>query len=453
MRRAVVVTRSSRRGRRGSARRRLSAGVLALALALAGCTYSSSEPGLFRTEAPVEQWSEPPFLPQPANPDLPVAGAAVWTSSEGLRLTSRFAVHAIRRTGGATVLDWSVTPLSAPGLEQGEKIPSWVDLGLSRAAGGDLNAVLIDPTAGKAYRPLQHRSRREFNRCLCTPLWVAQLDLRIGETRLLQASFPTLPTATRFVDVSLTTLPVFAHVPVSPANQVPAALGPVDLRAEPDEPDPLAPPFHVADPRRRGPTSVQSIQIDAIEAGEHFTSMRWTIRSVTDHPNSGLLPAGPPITAELPPDVEVVSPGAASGPQLSAAGTTVGAQWMTAKVQGRKYLDCLCTNIGLWATALRQAGGRATVTTVYPALPAGTRVAEVVLPGATTLWRLKVSQAADSATQVSPPRKVRVGNWRYLPDRPPAGWSTAEWPTPVPEPDQFADYESLVEELTTLPGR
>lgn len=449
-----LLTRADRRGRRDPARRPpLLLGALIFVLVLAGCTYSSSEPGLFRTRAPVEQSSEPPFLPQPANPALPVAGAAVWTSSEGLRLTTRIAVHAIRRTGKATVLDWSVTPLSSPGLERGEKIPSWVDLGLSRAAGGDLNAVLIDPTAGKAYRPLQHRSRREFNRCLCTPLWVAQLDLRIGETRLLQATFPALPAATRFVDVSLTTLPVFAHVPVSPENQVPTALKPVDLRAEPDEPDPLAPPFHVADRGRRGPPRVQSIQIDAIESGEHFTSLRWTIRSVTDQPNSGLLPSGPPITAELPSGVEAFTPGAASGPLLSAAGRTVGAQWMTAKVLGRKYLDCLCTNIGLWATALREAGGRASVTTVYPALPAGVKVADVVLPGATTLWRLKVDRAPDSAAHVAPPRPVRVGKWRYLPDRPPPGWSTADWPTPVPGPDQFAAYESLVEELTALPRR
>ncbi len=75
---------------------------------------------------------------------------------------------------------------------------------------------LIDPDGGKAYRTLSHQSRRLFNRCLCTPLWLAQQGLRIGETRMLQATFPPLPDALGFIDVSLINLAPFVHVPVTP---------------------------------------------------------------------------------------------------------------------------------------------------------------------------------------------------------------------------------------------
>ena len=452
-----VARRDERTPRTGRRRRRRSAVWLALALIVAlsagSCTYSTSEPGLFRTEAPVEEFSDEPLPPQPTNPRLPVAGETVWTSSEGLRITTRFAIHAVRRMAGATVLDWSVTPLSAPDLDRGARIPSWVDLGLSRAAGGDLSALLIDSAAGKVYRPLQHRSRREFNRCLCTPLWVSQLELRIGETRLLQAAFPPLPTNARFVDVAMSTLPVFGHVPVTPVGQVPTALGPLDLGRKPAETSPLAAPYHVSEPNVRGAKRVQSIQIDAIEAGDHFTSLRWTIRSISDQPSYAVFPPSPPITAEVPPDVELSKPSAASGPQLQAGKTTLGVRWITTRMQGRGALDCLCTELGLWATTLRQAGGRATVTTVFPALPHGTTAVDVVLPRTTTLWRLPVTPAADSAARLGPPRPASVDTWVYLTDRPPAGWSTTDWPTPLPDARQLDDYASFVESFTELPPR
>lgn len=426
---------------------------LALVLITTSCTYSDSEPGLFRTEAPVEEeFEEPTSPPQPTNRELPVAGEALWTTSEGLRVTARFAVHAVRRMAGATILDWSVTPISAPDLEWGEQIPSWVDLGLGRAGGGDVSALLIDAPSDRVYRPLQHRSRREFNRCLCSPLWVAQLNLRIGETRLLQATFPNLPASTRAVDVAMATLPVFENVPVTPVNQVPTALGPTDLVRTAEATEPLSPPEPVRNAGRRGPPRVHSIQINSIETGAHFTSLRWTIRSVTDHPSIGVFPPEPPITAAVPPSVELANASAASGPQLQTGKQKLGVRWITARVQRSGTVECLCTSIGLWATSLREAGGRATVTTVFDALPAGVRAVDVVLPTATTLWRLPVSRSADSATRLGPPRTAKVGTWVYREEGPPPGWTTSEWPTPVPDPAQLRDYASFVEEFAELPG-
>lgn len=427
---------------------------------ISGCSYSSSEPGLFQTQAPADGSTSPgdfpppsELPPRPTNPDLPVAGDAVWTSSEGLRLTSRIAVHAVRRTTGATVLDWSVTPLSAPGLERGQKVPSWVDLGLGKATGGDVSALLLDAAAGRAYRPLQHRSRRQFNHCLCTPPWVAQLDLRIGETRLMQAAFPALPARTTHVDVSLSTLPLFFRVPVTPAGRAPTATAPTDLQRVADESAPLAAPFHISNPDRRGTRRVQSIQIDAVEAGPTFTSLRWTLRSLTDQPGSNVFPPEPPVTGAAREDLPPVNPSTASGPQLRAGGRTLSAVHLTYAMLGRRYVECVCTGFGVWATTLRQAGGRASVTTVFPPLPPGTARVDVLLPTATTIWRLPVSTAFDGSARLGPARAVAVDRWVYREDQPPAGWSTAEWPTPLPDPAELRDYDPLVEVLLPSSSR
>src|SRR5215211_4002613 len=94
-----------------------------LAWLLTGCSYDHVEPGLFGQSA-ARETSAPPIRPvtpderaQTPNPDLPVVGEATWTSADGFDITMRVAVHAVRRTEGATVLDWSVTPLRGAGLQ------------------------------------------------------------------------------------------------------------------------------------------------------------------------------------------------------------------------------------------------------------------------------------------------------------------------------------------------
>ncbi|HEX5907974.1 MAG TPA: hypothetical protein VFY56_13230, partial [Propionibacteriaceae bacterium] len=190
--------------------------VVATACALSsGCTYAKEEPGLFRNNATSSPTVETLPPPAPTNPELPVAAEAEWTTAEGLQISTRFAIHAVRRLELATVVDWSVTPLSAPGYASGDKLPSWVDLGLSRSSEGDVSMFLIDPTGDKVYRTLSHESRRLFNRCLCTPLWLAQQGLRIGETRLLQATFPPLPDSLNYIDVDLINMAPFVGIPVT----------------------------------------------------------------------------------------------------------------------------------------------------------------------------------------------------------------------------------------------
>jgi hypothetical protein len=379
-------------------------GVIGAAAVLsAGCTYAKDEPGLFQNRA-TQSPSIDNTPPAPTNPELPVAAEAEWTTAEGLHISTRFAIHAVRRIQGATVVDWSVTPLSSPGYGVGDRLPSWADLGLSRSSEGDINMFLLDPANGKVYRTLSHESRRLFRRCLCTPMWLAQQGLRIGETRVLQATFPPLPEALDFVDVDLINLAPFIRVPVTPIGHVPTAPHPTDL---------ARPPAAVRQPLaqrefryREQPDRVQSIAIDRVVAAPGRTSLEWTIRSVTDQSIFILEPALSPIGGMLPDNVDVLDRDVVSGPMIRHHGLPAAkpsrVSWMTTAVAGRKAYECLCSPLGLWAGSLRRDGGQARVASNYPALPAGTQTVDVILPGVATLPDIPVVDAEDSAPGLGP---------------------------------------------------
>jgi hypothetical protein len=429
-------------------------GVIGVAAVLsAGCTYAKEEPGLFENRA-TQSPSVENTPPAPTNPELPVAAEAEWTTAEGLHISIRFAIHAVRRIQGATVVDWSVTPLNSPGYGRGDRVPSWADIGLSRSSEGDINMFLLDPADGKAYRTLSHESRRLFRRCLCTPLWLAQQGLRIGETRLLQATFPPLPESLDFVDVDLINMTPFPHVPVTPIGHVPTAPHPTDL-ARP----PAAGRQALAQQQfryQREPRRVQSIAIDRVVAAPGRTSLEWTIRSVTDQSIFILEPALSPIGGILPDDVDVFDRDVVSGPMIRPHGLPAAkplrVSWMTAAVSGRKAYECLCSPLGLWAGSLRRDGGRASVAGNYPALPSGTRAVDVILPGVATLPDIPVVDAEDSAPELGPSKPHTAATWIYYSGDPPRGWTTAEWPTPLPDPDQLQDYRFFIENITRLPG-
>jgi hypothetical protein len=431
--------------------------MLVLTLAAGSCGYPTEERGLFprpateSTAPPVP--AEPQHIPEPTNPALPVAGEAVWTTAEGLDVQVRLAVHAVRRMRNATVLDWSVTPLRAPHLTFGDTVPAFVDLGLSRPSPASVNIFLLDPEAEKVYRPLSHDSARGFNRCLCSPVWMAQLGLRIGETRLMQVAYPELPASVRFVDVDLATVAPFTHVPVTPPGRVPTARQPTDLRRPAEREWVLMRPLEFRTPDDEHNRRL-SLAVNRVVAGPTRTSVEWTLRSVTDQPNFNVLPYGPPVGARLPPDLMVANPSTASGPQLrpsAATGGGLGAQWMTNSFRDDGLLECLCTDLGLWASSLRQAGGQATVTTNYPALPAGVSRVDLLLPGAGAARGLLVTGPTDAAALTGPAVPVQVGRWTYSVDDPQRGWSTAEWPTPLPAPSQLGHFSSTVDRLVELP--
>ena len=419
-------------------------------LVLAGCTWSDTEPGLLQRRDPSTA-PPTPLPPAPTNPLLPVAGETTWTSAEGQQVTSRIAVHAVRRGAGLTVLDWSVTPLTAPDRRAGDEVPPGFDLGLDRSSAGGVNIVLVDPRSKRVYRPLSHRGRNQAYRCLCTPIWAAQTNLHLGETRLLQVAFPALPASVRFVDVVAATLPPFGHLPVTPEDHVPTATHPADL-ARPAEPvAPLTAPQYFqtddgADTRRTA-----TLRVDQVLADADSTTVRWTLRSMSGQRAFLVVPLGPPLVAVPAEDTPVLSTNAASGPTLSVgSGPALRARWTTGTYEDRRFLECLCTNLDFWAIGLRAAGGSAQLVTTYPALPRGTTRVDVVLPGTANLPNLAVSPAPDGSTRIGPPTPTSVGLW-YATSRPELGWSTAEWPTPVPDPAQLTDYVPSVDTITRLP--
>ena len=425
--------------------------VLTLALlVLTGCTWSSNEPGLLRGGETEELTSPSP--PAPTDPALPVAGETTWTTAEGQQVSTRIAVHALRRAPGMTVLDWSITPLSAPDRRPGEEVPPGFDLGLDRSTAGGISMVLLDTRTEKVYRPFSHQSRSQAYGCLCTPIWAVQPTLHIGETRLLQVAFPPLPASVRFVDVVPATLPPFSHVPVSARGWLSTATHPADLALLAEPIAPLTAPQYFqtddgADTRRRA-----TLRVDEVLVGNGSTTVRWTLRSMSGQRAFLVVPLGLPLVAPAASDLPMITTNAASGPTLTTPHRRpLAARWMTGDFTGRPFLECLCTNLDIWAIGLRTAGGSAQLVTTYPALPRGTDRVDIVLPGVANLTALPVSPSPDGATRVGPPTPVQAtAPWTYDPKRPPLGWRTDEWPTPLPDSAQLRDYHRRVDRLTTL---
>jgi hypothetical protein len=173
MLRARLARRGIRTAERPVRRRANLVVLLALVCVVAGCTYNRAEPSLFDhprtrdTTVPPLRSVTPVEAAQLANPYLPVVGEAIWTSVDGLDITVRIAVHAVRRVTGGTVLDWSVTPLHGPGLQPNDPVPRTFDLGLTRPGEGYPNILLVDAARSRVYRPLTLKA--SASGCLCTP--------------------------------------------------------------------------------------------------------------------------------------------------------------------------------------------------------------------------------------------------------------------------------------------
>ena len=126
--------------------------------------------------------------------------------------------------------------------------------------------------------------------------------------------------------------------------------------------------------------------------------------------------------------------------------------WLTTAVARRTAYECLCSSLGLWAGSLRRQGGQASVTSNYPALPAGTQKIDVILPGVATIPGIPVVQAEDSGGRLGPPQPYAGETWTYVSNNPPRGWTTAEWPSAMPDQEQLESYRFVIEDLTQLPG-
>jgi len=428
-------------------RRRLAATLVALACLVAGCSYDPVEPGLFGRPR-TEQATAPPIRPGPPtetlpspNPDLPVVGEAIWTTPEGLAITMRFAVHAVRRMEGSTVLDWSVTPLHGAGLEPKDPLPTTVDLGLSRPHEGYPDILLADAARARVYRPLTSKGWGSL--CLCTPVTLAQRNLRIGYTTLLQVAFPALPDELATVDVQLATVPPFWRVPVTPPGMLPLASYPTDLARPADQTPVIAStkPFSYRPAGQR-----YLVMVNAVYSSNSFTSIAWTILSI--EPGRGLRAASTPPFADAAPPRRAYNPISAGGPQIK-IGTrrpVWRARLVTTKLAGLGALECLCTDLRSGA-ALRVTGQHMHVITNLPPVPSGTSTVDIVFPGLTTLTDIAVTPAPNSTFRSAGPAVRGAGFWTYRAEQPHPGWRPRDWPTPLPGRDQLRDFQTTVDEI------
>ena len=424
-------------------------------LLIAGCSYTSSEPGLFddgadsdsdsdrdrdrqriRNDPPAFEWPNVRNDDRRTNANLPVAGEEVWTTADGTHLSVRVAVHAVRRIEGATVLDWSITPLGAPGLGADDVVPSTVDLGLRRFDEGNTNLFLIDAKRRELYRPLVHRNISR--RCLCTPIWRAQRSLRIGQTAMLQVGFPELPPDVTTVDVDVATVPVFAAVPVTPVGQVPSAVAPTELNRAPDGPPAPEARRLLGDTQYRGQRF--RIEVVRVVAREHVTSLQWVITSLSA--GTGLEEADglPFADPSLPITYNRI---AASGPRLETAGVVHRASLVSSALTSEGTTECLCSDLRIWAKSLRDAGRDATVITNFPALPVGVEEVTVRLPG---VGARQIPVDRGPGLQRSGAPLVRpVAFWQE--SESPRGWSPHAWPTLLPDSAQLVDYVEVRDRL------
>ena len=359
-------------------------GLVTVGVLLVGCTYANEEPGLLgRTPAPTvaPRPSTNNLPPAPAtNPALPVLGEEVWTSADGLGVQVRIGIHALRRISGATVLDWSVTPLKAPNLRPGDAVPPTLDLGLSRRDDQRPRIYLLDSLGGELYRPLASAAGRPS--CVCTPVPLAQRRLRIGHTTLLQVAFPALPSSKTTIDVAVATVPPFGQVPVTRADHIPVAVQPTEL-GRPSETAPVT--GGSSDMFRYGPgEQIFRIQPNRVLASSTFTTLEWTIKSVTG--GAGLDSASsPPFAEPGAAGPEPADPVAASGPVL-VVGTARGSRTLRARMvrfdgPDPRARECLCSPLRGWTSVLRRPDKAVTVVTTYPPLPDGIERTQVRFAG------------------------------------------------------------------------
>ena len=371
-----------------------------------------------------------------------MAGESVWTSADGLDIQVRFAVHAVRRVDGATVLDWSVTPVRGFNLRPGDAVPASFDLGLSRQREAIANVYLVDAGSRAVYRPLGRATDADY--CLCTPLWLAQRSLRVGVTSILQTAYPELPGALRTVDVSIASVPQFWRVPVTPVGHVPVATGPTDLTRSAD----AEARVDASEMFRFGPSrQVFRVRVQRVVASSTFTSVEWAIVSVTG--GEGIETASiPPFAGADADTVTGFNPVAASGPSLAvdADRTVLRPRVITNGLTSAEAGECLCTDLRSWAGVLRRPDKVATVVTNYPALPTGTRRVEVVFDGLAPM-EVAVTPAVDASKRIADPVPTDLTFWRFRRDSPRPGWEPGDWPTPVPGRPQLERYPATVEEL------
>ncbi|HEY9289885.1 MAG TPA: hypothetical protein VIP98_01275 [Microlunatus sp.] len=432
-------------GRTRVCQRRMLVGVVLVIAALAGCTYSEREPGLFDEDEPSPTpnpgvpTAPPPVHrsgPTPTNARLPLAGERSWTTTDGSELTFRIAVHTLRRMNDATVLDWSITTLPSGSLGYGDLIPATIPLG---AADDPLSFRLIDGSAHRVYRPL----RNDHTGCLCTTLG----RLQVGVTALQQVVFPGLAADARvgrLLEVDIPTVALFTDVYAPPIGSAVRATDAPDLSRR-EEP---AGAIRWTEAFTWPANSAQQLRIGivSIRASERSTSVVWSIWNIggaSEHPKTAA-----PITDRVD---SALSNQVASGLRLrlsrrTATGDVVVDELLPWRTGPVAKSECLCTDLRGWAELLPPSHRTVTVITNLPALPPGIETVDVALPGLTPLRRVDVESPADRP-RLAITRAQPTAGWRAPHPYRIRAWPTSDWPTPMPDASMLAHFTGSSELL------
>ena len=381
-------------------RRRLAATLLVLALS-AGCSYADDEPGLFgRTPASESPGTERSSEGSESTAAIPVLGETTWTTVDPPGIALRIAIHGVRRVPGGTVLDWSVTALSAPGGVPGQRVADGLRLGIHEPT----DVLLVDASAGRVYRPLI--SRDGSRNCLCTPVSTAEENLALGVPRLLQVAYPTLPKSTRVIDVSVAPVPVFSRIPVAPVGEIAAPIAETDLARPVEAPGPAARTADFTLPSGQR----FAIEVSAVLASGRLTSVVWSL--------------------------EALSPGPGPGPGLLPELTRNDAWRATPLRLGRGQRGrpvCLCLDPAAWREHLTEPGRRVTVVTNFGEIRRGATTVDVLFPNVPPLVGIRVTPASDGAYRSGGTTRGPQRNWTYRKNRAQPDWGLYAWPTPAPQ--------------------
>lgn len=381
----------------------------------------------------------------------------------------RVAVHGVRRMTGATVLDWSVTPLASDTAKLGDKVDQQLDVNVAPNFDNTNALVLIDAAAKKVYRPLDNDDQvapggHQVAGCLCVPWFKVYRDLTVGKTRLMQAAFPELPANLDSITVSIRNQPLVSDAPLTPKGEVPTGKT-ADLNAKADA-LPIAAAavdfvYPVGDNLKQ-PTQRMSLTINQVVAGSTGTSLIFSVRADKDGPGIDAF-GGRPIN-----DPEVVAYGTklydlgSSGPGVRVAGPTdtpvIRAWFASLKQKTGKppgvpadfaWRECLCTYTQFYGKFLETSGRSISLVEHMPALPAGTSAVDIVFPGK-SLLTIKSVKVTEAPKMTGSSKKVDVGTWKYGSVETgdlPKGWELKDWPTPVPDTASIADSEAVVDDL------
>lgn len=402
----------------------------------------------------------------------PVVGSYVIDGGTENPQDIRVAVHGVRRIEGATVLDWSVTPLESDSVKKGDPVGQKIDIDVTPALGNSQALNLIDTAAQRVYRPLDNDPRESRGEqvagCLCIRWSQVEDDLEVGTTVLMQAAFPELPHDLEDISVSLRNQPLVAEVPIADIGSV--YTGPkVDLAAPAGELPAASEPQQFLYPVEhavKDPEQKMSLVVNEVLASTTGTSLVFTVTAEGDGDAldaTGGAPLG---------DHDIVQYGtqlfgtSADGPGIRVSGdadATVTRAWFAQVSQrtrkprnapgGFVWRECLCSHTQFYGDVLSRSGRSRTFVAQMASLPAGADKVDVVFPDASLPAAEGIDVTKVETAAVGEQKKVSTGTWSFPvmgQGDPPDGWPLDKWPTPVPDVESVGASSSVIDVLEAV---